>query len=376
MTYKCKSIVLVLIAISFAHCLPVGEQESQEINRVRIDVDDFNDIGNLSEFLEITELIPLETNKKCLINRIDKVVVFGSKIFVFDKNSQRILLFNRDGTFISQIGMPGKGPGEYLEISDFEIDRVRNLVYVLDFQRVHTFSINGEFQRTTKTEFMAQNISVLNNNEVVFNGAGRDDRIFITDSTFKINQSFFPYTLAHRIAPNFSFSKFNENTIFHLPNCDTLYTFRDQQPYPFLYIDFNGKNFTNSDFEKLSDGEKNNLFDYLLKGGKYANCVGFLPVKNRLYMVVLYSGSAYWGFYNMDTNEYSFVSNKNIKNDIFGSFMYFNPTGATEDEYILAVPSYKIIGDNTTDFYLKHHNIIDLLSEESNPVLLLAKAKI
>lgn len=375
-TYKYKSIALILLAISLTHCSPVGDQERQGIKRISINVDDFNQSGNLSEFLEITELIPLETNQKCLINRINKVVTYESKIFVFDENSQRILLFNHDGTFIRQIGMPGKGPGEYLEISDFDIDRVRNLVYVLDFQKIHTFSLNGEFQKTTKTQFMAQKLLVLNSNEIIFNGAGRDDRIFITDSTFRINQSFFPYTLAHRITPYYSFSKFNENSIFHLPYCDTLFDFIGQQPSPSLYIDFNGKNFTNSDFEHLSQGEKNNLFDYILKGGKYANCLGFLPVKNHVYMVVLYSKSAYWGFYNMDTDEYSFVSNKKIKNDIFGSFMYFNPVGTTTDEYILAVPSHKIIGDNTSNFYLKHLKKLDLLSENSNPVLLLAKAKI
>lgn len=375
-TYNYISIALIGLAISFIQCLPIHGQERQEIKRVSINIDDFNQSGNLSEFLEITELIPLETNQICLVNRIDKVVMFESKIFVFDENSQKILLFNHDGTFIRQIGRPGKGPGEYLEISDFDIDRVRNLVYVLDFKNVHTFSLNGEFQKTTKTQFMAQKLLVLNSNEIIFNGAGRDDRLFITDSTFQKTQSFFPYTLAHRITPNYSLSKLNENSIFHLPYCDTLFAFNGQQPYPFIYIDFNGNNFTNSNFEHLSQGEKNNLFDYILKGGKYANCLGFLPVKNHVFMVILHSNAAYWGFYNMDSDEYSFVKNKGIKNDIFGSFMYFNPVGTTTDEYILAVQSYKIIGDNTSTFYLKHLKKLNLLSEESNPVLLLAKAKI
>jgi hypothetical protein len=44
---------------------------------------------------------------------------------------------------------------------------------------------------------------------------------------------------------------------------------------------------------------------------------------------------SFWGIYNLNNNQYSFVRMKNLNNDIFGSFMYFHPK---EVNFISQIP--------------------------------------
>ncbi len=318
----------------------------------------------------------METTKDCLINRIDKVIISGQNIFVLDQKSQKVLHFSIDGKYFGQLGKRGKGPGEYLELLDIEVDRDRELVYVLDVRKIHIYSISGKYLKSITTEFFGSKLHIPNSNEFIFYGASRSDRILITDSVFNLKKSLFPYTLAHRLDPGFPFSNYANSTVFHISNCDTLYSYQEEIIKPKFYLDFYGKNFTANDFESLSEGEKNNLFDYLLKGGKYARCTNFLTVQNHACMMVLYSNVAYWGIYNLNTHNHTFVNYKNIKNDIFGTYVYYSPSGVTDTGLAIAVQADKLTHDKSNSFYIKHKDNLSGLNENSNPILLLAKMKI
>ena len=105
-------------------------------------------------------------------------------------------------------------------------------------------------------------------------------------------------------------------------------------------------------------------------------CQAFLPLKNSAFINMVNSKTAYWGIYNLDTHQYSFVPLKKLTNDIFGPFVVLLPAGITKDEFIFTVPPDKLIKDKTSSFYKKYAKVLDGLTELSNPVLLLAKPKI
>jgi len=375
---KKKSIVFAFLLISFTitTCSPDKKNEKEEIVRININVDNFKSSGNLSDFLEVVKLIPLETSQESLIDEVDKVVQFRENIYVFDLKSQKLLLFNLKGKFLGQIGQRGKGPGEYIEIHDFQVDTINELIYLLDFRKIHIFSTKGKWIRTENTEFMALALCKSANNEFVFYGGGRDDRIYKTNSDFKVINSFFPYSLAYRMSPRYPLSYYKNEILFHIPTCDTIFTLKDGKQKPLMYLDFNGYNFTKNDFDRLPMTEQDNLYDYLRNSGKYVMCHGFLPLKNCAFISMNYSNTAYIGFYNLKTDQYSFVQLRKLTNDIFGPFMVLLPTGVTNDEFIFSVPPDKLIKDRNSSFYKKNIEILGGITELSNPVLLFSKSKI
>ncbi|MDR1886645.1 MAG: 6-bladed beta-propeller [Prevotellaceae bacterium] len=110
---------------------------------------------NVSDMLEL-DFVKLETGENCLINRnIRQIESFDSKIFVLSGGeSSSLFVFDRSGKFITPIGKMGSGPGEFIVITSFSIDRRRNIVSFTDVaqRKIINYSIdNYEFVSEHKT---------------------------------------------------------------------------------------------------------------------------------------------------------------------------------------------------------------------------------
>lgn len=74
----------------------------------------------LSSIFKEVRMVPLETNASSLIGgRGNKVLQRDSLFYVHSQN--KILCFGYDGRFVQQWDKQGNGPGEYSEISDFDV---------------------------------------------------------------------------------------------------------------------------------------------------------------------------------------------------------------------------------------------------------------
>ncbi|MDX9697590.1 MAG: 6-bladed beta-propeller [Bacteroidales bacterium] len=120
----------------------------------RVDLKIKGNIDNILQFDSIfsdIRIIQLETNNECLISNIVKVLFYEDKIYLQDK-FQKLLMFNANGRFLSSIGKKGRGPGEFLELRDFDIDNDGN-IYILDFLKIHKYSGDGTFLTSFKYHF-------------------------------------------------------------------------------------------------------------------------------------------------------------------------------------------------------------------------------
>jgi hypothetical protein len=129
---------------------------------------DINNISSipLSYLGSKLEYIPLETDSASLMRRISDISVSDSFLFVSDY--YRLLLFNRDGKFIRQIGSSGRGPGEYSRIRGFDIDVDNEEVYILVGRKVLVYNFNGLFRRDFVLGFPSNEFVINENNELVF----------------------------------------------------------------------------------------------------------------------------------------------------------------------------------------------------------------
>lgn len=115
----------------------------------------------LSEIASDIKYTKLETNDSCLISQIVKVITDEAHIFVSShfQDYTRLLMFSKNGNFLRNIGVYGRGPGEYSSVLDFALDPVKKIIYILDpLGKVLLFNYKGNYLRTIKLEARPSNI--------------------------------------------------------------------------------------------------------------------------------------------------------------------------------------------------------------------------
>lgn len=75
----------------------------------------------------------LEKNPTCVIQNVYSMDILGDKIFILDDKSQALYVFDSHGKYLGHVGEKGNGHGEYIELSDFSVDRENKYLYLWDW---------------------------------------------------------------------------------------------------------------------------------------------------------------------------------------------------------------------------------------------------
>ena len=101
----------------------------------------------MSSIIKSCEYIILKTSTESLIKNITKLQVKNNCFFILDdsNNNNKLLVSNKNGNFIKTIGCQGRGPKEYLHISDFSL--YNNHLFLLDEQgdKILVYDTTGQF---------------------------------------------------------------------------------------------------------------------------------------------------------------------------------------------------------------------------------------
>lgn len=125
-----KPFYLILIFLFFS-CQ--DSRDTKNADTVKIDLKSVSRIPGQSNISSI-EYIPLETNDNTLIRRINKLLFHDGKFYLLDTDANTIFIFNRDGSFLRKISRLGRGPGEYVDIRNFDVSKDDNSIWVYDNQ--------------------------------------------------------------------------------------------------------------------------------------------------------------------------------------------------------------------------------------------------
>jgi len=136
------------IIFSFSFSNGFSQQKNSRVKRIDLTAGLSSDETkmNLSEIAEKVEYVFLETTDECLMDKIKKVIVDDSLVFITDK--KQLLIFNNSGKFLKAVGNKGRGPGEFVEVMDFSVDIATDRIFVMDRyqQKVFCYSYNGKYQ--------------------------------------------------------------------------------------------------------------------------------------------------------------------------------------------------------------------------------------
>lgn len=105
----------------------------------------------LNKYTVDAKLIPLETSEECLIGTLQSVIYKNGRFYIKSFSDNKILIFNMDGRYVGKIDAVGRGPGEYLRISDFIVDSENN-IFILDMFEIKKYNDQFQFVESYKIE--------------------------------------------------------------------------------------------------------------------------------------------------------------------------------------------------------------------------------
>ena len=106
-----------------------------------------------SALIESCRYIPLETTGESMISNIQRLIPVQDGFFIFDRSSQQLIYFDADGRFIRRIAEKGRGPGEYVNLLDFDLSEQDETLFLHDnSNQILLYSFNNTFLRSIRLE--------------------------------------------------------------------------------------------------------------------------------------------------------------------------------------------------------------------------------
>lgn len=147
------------------------------------------DYSNLLPVLDTIDLNDAEAQSS-MLSSLDKIIYSDGVFYAGDYGQGRIVGFSSAGEPLFSISARGRGPQEYLKITDFDVDENKRIV-IMDGQsdRILTYSENGSFLNTVSLPFDAYSFKTIESERLLFNlapwnegkGAGKKLAIMTTD---------------------------------------------------------------------------------------------------------------------------------------------------------------------------------------------------
>lgn len=347
-------------------------------------------VKGLSDIFEPLEIISLETRDESVIQNIDKIEIFGQNIYILDSQGTKgLLVFSIDGKFKYKIGSIGKGPGEYINALDFDVDDSQ--IRILSFKKLIIYDKFGKFIQNIDLNFSANYITALSTDCDAYYGSGLEDRIIVGNKKGHKKFSLYKYSTKNRITP-YALQKTDSLNLFNIPYCDTIFNVTKDAVSPYCIINFGKAAFKNDDYIKHSLNKDFNVADYIINSNHYAFKAFFAVTQDHYILSFGYMKRPFCCLQSKKTKSKIYYDLLECKDDIWFSKTFAIPSSITKDNKLIFVnnnPEDIIAGKKYLMEKARLNNIskveksrLDALNklykginELSNPVLFIAKIK-
>lgn len=119
-----RNIILLLSLFFLSACghNPKGENRKGKCVK-NIDLDNLSS-PSFNDYFSKLEIIPIDSSREALIQKVSEQVWYRGKLYVLDNNQKKVFIFDqKNGKLIHTIDKRGNGPGEYTDITDLQINR-------------------------------------------------------------------------------------------------------------------------------------------------------------------------------------------------------------------------------------------------------------
>ena len=197
-----KRVLLIFLCALFLSALDscggkktVADDEDIIVIDVPLEETMDSEIAKRSVLFDIEE-IQLETaGLESLVGEIRDIKYCDDTLIIL--SDQTFMLFDMQGRFIRKINRKGRGRGEYISLSSFEIDEVNHHIVCtgnFDYQ-IYRYTFDGTFVSKTEAGFSFLNFALLPDGDFVFFtpfSHNDPNGLWLTDADFNIKSRLVP----------------------------------------------------------------------------------------------------------------------------------------------------------------------------------------
>ncbi len=333
-----------------------------------------------SYFFKHRKIVQLQTTEKSLISNINRIIIFNNRYYIFDHKSKSICIFDSKGKFIKRIKRVGKGPGEYIQITDFTIkpDK-RQIILLCDIPNSFIFlDLDGNFIKQINKKEYDQYICADSTSIYLATSKTNSHKMHIktqnqNTTSFSLNfEKYFFDKVFYGFHPNIILSK---DIYYHKVYDNTIYQLTKDSVIPKYKFHFDDR-FIDRDFVR------NHSLDEIL----------MMPDNSKIFMISDFRETNNYLIFRYYPDGIVVIYNKALKTHSLISTFYDKQTGlylrnlmgydgyGNDMMFILSASNFKNYVLSKTDtteslVYEEYKKIATKLTENDNPVLMLYTLK-
>lgn len=250
-------------------------------------------------------IVELETTEECLIGNIEQILSDSSYLFIFDRNNNAILKFDKEGRFLKKIGKKGQAPSEYINVVDIALDKNKHTISALDLdgRKLITYDYNGKVVGQQQLRFLFNAHRHLNGKLVLNTGLYTNvntpavdlNQLVIADSIQNPLYKSFAYGTALRKSefiksPQYPLIEFGEGLYyFNMLSPDTVWKISDTSKQPAFVLSFQKNYFEDLDQLEISRAlmkPRDQVFDGHFTLTKDFACFGIIENSRYVFPLV------------------------------------------------------------------------------------------
>ena len=270
---KNRDIIILCISIIVCGCHTANKHNLQPAEVIHVNPYEAEKEISLSEIADSIFCIKLQCDTSDMIGRVREIVLRDNYIYVQDVTQQAIFLFDKTGKFVSKLDKRGEGPGEYIWLGPFYVEKDEQCIEIIDkgvapsklkrysLPEFHflgeTSIINASYNASRKQDgyyyFATQQID-----NVIQDGKKTNAGLIVWDDRTQTAKTLFDKEIKtghSSFCPNIeSFTQNRNNELFISMMYDnTFYRLKKDSVIPVYAVDFGQYNMNNSIGEESLD---------------------------------------------------------------------------------------------------------------------------
>ncbi|MDR1582938.1 MAG: 6-bladed beta-propeller [Prevotellaceae bacterium] len=371
--------LLVLLTV-----LSCSRHSSSEDNVPIICFDEFSDIHSAETM--ITSFLKLSTTDNCLISSLSQLISTKDLLLIAD--GKKVLVFDKKGSFITQIGQKGEGPGEYLYPVSFFIQEEENIIHIIDMNnKVLRFSLNTfQFISEKKMAFASSYASFLPDGNIIWTNRGylskeihSESYFLVTDTNFTVLNNFVDkeFKSGYTTGDQNNIYNIGKQLFIYTPFSPVIYQASTDSLFPVFKLSVEKRKFPPTDFlqEITADGMP---YFPKLENSDYISHFGLRENTHDVCVFYIAKGERFIGLYDKvkkQTYHYR-ISDFQQWLNIGAGFTYV-VSGMLDDYHVIPLTPSELKEQkrNGYQFPMSLDSLIDKSREDDNPILCLFKIK-
>ena len=295
-----------------------------------------NGTPDLDSIVRNHKFTRLETSEECLVGEVYKLSCRNEKYYILDRHLQKALfVFDEEGKFRNRIGRRGRGPGEFIEPTDFIVSDSSVTVFDMFGHKLLYYNPDGTFIRSVRLPYSIYEIESGRDGSVIYAVGGDNSKcdslknyeLLEIGPEGDIRAKVYKNKYSMDFSNKYDLQGFDEDVIYKKAFRPAVYMLRDKNLYAKYIFDIPSHALP-GDYEKLCRGNferfiKQYRDEYTYFNGQFWETDRYagigITAKRMPYLVV----------YDKDTHRtvsglvgITFGGNEPDRNGLFATVMY------------------------------------------------------